>query len=109
MSDLSGLQVQCPQCKRVLFLTTGKYDPTKAPNGGMVKSKVPWHIDWLTTKGTKAAEMTCPECLGQLAHSGSLIVKVPTARIAEVYRALFPEDYMTEEAPIETPKKKGKR
>jgi len=80
MSDLSGLPVKCPNCKGSHFITTDKYDPDVSPNGSMVslrKKYASWPLDWLCTSGTKAAELTCPECLGQLAHSGRLLVVMP--------------------------------
>jgi hypothetical protein len=92
MTDLSGLQVACPQCRRTYFTTTSKFDPTKPPTGNMVYPIVKYSIDWLCSSTTKASEMTCPECLGQLAHTGCLLVRVPIDRIMDVYRALYPED-----------------
>lgn len=91
MSDLSGLPVKCPQCKRVMFHTTDKFDPALPPNGSMVRFLKNWHLDWLCVAGTKASEMTCPECLGQLAHGGNLLVMVPPHRIPEVFKALHPD------------------
>jgi len=43
----------------------------------MVKCLLPYHIDWLTTGATLCAEMTCPECLAQLAPQGMLHALVP--------------------------------
>lgn len=71
---MSGLKVKCCNCGRTDFETTDKYDPNATPNGSMVKCLLPYHIDWLTMSTTKAAEMTCPECLAQLAPSGRLTV-----------------------------------
>lgn len=75
--EFSGLPVKCPQCKRVMFHTTDKFDPDLPPNGSMVRFLKNWHLDWLCVAGTKASEMTCPECLGQLAHGGRLLVDIP--------------------------------
>ena len=71
---MSGLKVKCTNCGRTDFETTDKYDPNITPNGSMVKCLLPYMIDWLTLSTTKAAEMTCPECLAQLAPSGKLTV-----------------------------------
>lgn len=75
---MSGWKVQCPNCKRTDFVTTERYDPNVTPNGGMVKCLLPYQIDWLTASTTLASEMTCPECLAQLAASGRLVVVQPT-------------------------------
>ena len=71
---MNGLKVKCINCGRTDFETTEKYNPDETPNGSMVKCLLPYHIDWLTLSTTKAAEMTCPECLAQLAPSGRLTV-----------------------------------
>lgn len=71
---MQGLKVKCTNCGRTDFETTDKYDPNITPNGSMVKCLLSYHIDWLTLSTTKAAEMTCPECLAQLAPSGRLTV-----------------------------------
>jgi hypothetical protein len=76
------------------FVTTEKFNPAGRPNGSMVKSLYPYHIDWLTASTTLCSEMTCPECLAQLAPSGVLNVMVPIKDVGEAYRALFPEDYL---------------
>lgn len=68
------MKVKCPNCGRMDFVTTDKYDPNITPHGGMVRSLLPYQIDWLTMSTTLAAEMTCPECLAQLAPSGKLWV-----------------------------------
>jgi hypothetical protein len=102
--NLSGLKVQCPNCKRVSFLTTDKYDPLVRANGSMVKqikSAVPWIIDWLCTSGTLAAEMICPVCgIGALAPSGYLHVLVPIRDVGTVYKELFPNDIIDAELTI---------
>lgn len=73
-----GLKIMCPNCKRKDFITTEKYDPNVTPNGSMVKCTLPYKIDWLCSVTTLASEMTCPECLAQLAPSGKLIaIKIP--------------------------------
>jgi hypothetical protein len=92
MSALKDLPIKCPNCKRVLFKTTDRYDPQKPPTGAMVKSLLRYHLDWLTISTTKGAEMTCPECLAPLVHKGQLSVQVPANRIPEVYRAMYPTD-----------------
>lgn len=69
-----GLRIKCPNCKRVFFSTTDKFDPDEKPNGSMVKPLVKYQIDWLCSKVTSAAEMTCPECCAQLAPKGRLHV-----------------------------------
>lgn len=89
---MQGLKVKCPNCGRTDFITTEKFDPTVTPNGGMVKCTLPYYIDWLCSSTTLCAEMTCPECLAQLAPSGVLNVMVPPRLVGEFYRALFPED-----------------
>ncbi|MHB9098544.1 MAG: hypothetical protein ACYC5X_12070 [Syntrophales bacterium] len=72
---MKGLKVKCPNCKRSdLFETTEKYLPDVTPNGSFVRSLAKYHIDWLTSSTTLASEMTCPECLAQLAPSGRLVV-----------------------------------
>ena len=71
---IAGLKVVCPQCRRRLFETTPQYNPDVSPHGGMLKFLGGYHIDWLTTSSTKASELACPECQGQLALSGRLTV-----------------------------------
>ncbi|MFZ2809402.1 MAG: C2H2-type zinc finger protein [Desulfosalsimonadaceae bacterium] len=71
---MTGLRIQCPNCKRTDFTTTEKYRADEKPNGSMVKCTLPYKIDWLTLSTTGVSEMTCPECLAQLAPSGSLVV-----------------------------------
>jgi len=94
--NLAGLKVKCPNCKRVGFETTEKYDPNIRANGAMVKkisSVIPWQIDWLMTSGTLAAEMVCPLCgQGVLAPSGFLNVIVSIRDAGEIYRMLFPQE-----------------
>jgi len=75
--ELSGLKIKCPLCKRQMFETSEKFNPGVTPNGGMVKSLYPHHIDWLTSTTTLCSEMTCPSCLAQLAPGGILNVMVP--------------------------------
>ena len=75
---MEGLKVKCPNCKRMDFVTTNQYDPEKLPNGSMVRCLLPYHIDWLCSSATYAAQMTCPECTCQLAPYGRLtVVNVP--------------------------------
>lgn len=71
---MEGLKVKCPNCKRTDFVTTDKYNPDVQPNGSMVKCLLPYHIDWLCSSATYAAQMTCPECTCQLAPYGRLTV-----------------------------------
>ena len=85
---MSGLKVKCCNCGRTDFETTDKYDPNATPNGSMVKCLLPYHIDWLTLSTTKAAEMTCPECLAQLAPSGRLTVLPRPKTLMETEEAM---------------------
>jgi hypothetical protein len=81
---MSGLKVKCPNCKRIFFSTTDKYDPDVSPNGSMVRLLPKWShwpLDWICTAGTKAAELSCPECLGQLAHKGGRLLVVDDEEI----------------------------
>jgi hypothetical protein len=78
---MSGLKVQCPNCKRKDFVTTDRFDPDVTPNGGMVKCFLPYQIDWLCSSSTLCAQMTCPECLAPLAPQRVLNVLYP-ARVA---------------------------
>ncbi len=87
-------EVKCPNCKRVFWETTDKFNPDIAPNGSMLRLLQPyrgnnWPIfgdgvmpkgDGTGTMGTLSAEMDCPQCLAQLAPSGRLMVidDVPT-------------------------------
>ena len=83
----AGLKVKCPLCKRVSFKTSEKYDPTVTPNGSMVKSLLSYHHDWLCVSTTKAAEMTCPECLAQLVLYGRLAVVEEKKTLVETEEA----------------------
>lgn len=93
---MEGLKVKCPNCKRMDFVTTDKYNPDVQPNGSMVKCLLPYHIDWLCTSSTYAAQMTCPECTCQLAPYGRLTV-IPDMMVPE--GAQIP----TPDGPITTP------
>ncbi len=73
---MKGLKIQCPNCRRLDFETTEKYIPDVTPNGSMVKCLLPYHIDWLCSSTTGVSEMTCPECLAQLAPSGRMTVQL---------------------------------
>lgn len=75
--DLSGLPVKCPNCKKILFKTTDKYDPNVSPRGDMLKSLVTYHLDFLLTSSTPVSSLTCPECLSPLARNGRLHVITP--------------------------------
>ena len=114
---MQGLKVQCPNCKRKNFVTTDKFNPDIRPHGGMVKCLLPYHIDWLTTGATLCAEMTCPECLAQLAPKGMLHVLVPARECGIFFED---ETRLMEANPVmsksverrleaQTGKKKGKR
>lgn len=78
----ADLKVKCPNCKRVLFVTTDQYDPDVTAHGGMVKSLAPYPIDFLCVRTTGVAEMTCPECLAPLAPKGRLHVLPSPPEIA---------------------------
>jgi DNA-directed RNA polymerase subunit RPC12/RpoP len=83
-NQVAGIGVKCPNCKRVLFETTDKFDPGVTPNGSMVKFLKGYALDWLTTSTTGVSEMTCPECLAQLAPSGRLLLNLSTPVPVEV-------------------------
>jgi len=94
------MKVQCPNCKRVFWETTDKYDPNIKPNGSMVKLLEPYKSNnWpifgdgvmRATAGTLAAEMDCPACLAQLAPSGRLRV-IPDPIKEECDEGLHTED-----------------
>ena len=68
------MKVKCPNCKKVFFETTDKYDPDVSPRGDMLRCLLPYHIDYLLSSVTTVAYLTCPECLAQLAPSGKLTV-----------------------------------
>jgi len=80
--DLSGLPVKCPNCKKILFKTTDKYDPNVSPRGDMLKSLVTYHLDFLLTSSTPVSSLTCPECTCQLAPYGRLTV-IPDMMVPE--------------------------
>lgn len=83
------MKVKCTNCGRMDFETTDKYNPDVMPNGSMVKCTLPYHIDWLCASTTLASEMTCPECLAQLAPSGRLVV-VPSKSVDRRLDAQIP-------------------
>jgi len=93
---MEGLKVKCPNCKRIDFVTTNQYDPEKLPNGSMVRCLLPYHIDWLCSSATYAAQMTCPECTCQLAPYGRLMVIIPQPSPESVAE---PENQRTIESP----------
>ena len=93
---MEGLKVKCPNCKRMDFVTTNQYDPEKLPNGSMVRCLLPYHIDWLCSSATYAAQMTCPECTCQLAPYGRLTVIIPQPSPESVAE---PENQRTIEPP----------
>lgn len=78
---MQGLNVQCPQCRRVMHTTTVLYDPDKTAKGNMVALLPKWKKrGWRTFYGgggstTPAASMLCPHCSGRLAPSGKLRIK----------------------------------
>ena len=74
---MEGLKVKCPNCKRMDFVTTDKYDPNVSPRGDMLKSLVTYHLDFLLTSSTPVSSLTCPECTCQLAPYGRLTVVEP--------------------------------
>jgi hypothetical protein len=71
---MENLDVKCPNCRRVLFKTTDKYEPDVTPTGASLRSLLPYQHDWLCSSTTSVAELTCPECCAQLAPSGRLTV-----------------------------------
>jgi hypothetical protein len=95
---MQGLKVKCPNCGRTDFITTDKYNPDVRPNGGMVKCTLPYYIDWLTTSSTVCAEMTCPECMAQLAPSGVLTVMVPVRECGQFFAGDFITPQSAQEA-----------
>lgn len=98
------MKVKCPNCGRMDFDTTDKYNPDVTPNGSMVKSNLTYHIDWLCLSTTLASEMTCPECLAQFAPSGRLLV-VPSKSVDRRLDAQIPRiDVDVEDLADVTPK-----
>ena len=83
---MQGLKVQCPNCKKIMFKTTKNFNPLITPRGNHVESLARYHIDWLCTSSTLAAEMTCPECLAQLAPKGILHVLVPARECGQFFK-----------------------
>jgi len=94
-------KVKCPNCKRTDFVTTDKYNPDVQPNGSMVKCLLPYHIDWLCSSATYAAQMTCPECTCQLAPYGRLTV-IPDMMVPEGAQ-IIDKPLPTPDGPITTP------
>lgn len=82
---MQGLKIKCPNCTRISFETTDQFNPDVPPHGGMVKSLLQYHIDWLCTSTTKASEMTCPECLAPLVVGGVLNVIMPAREAGECF------------------------
>jgi hypothetical protein len=85
--SFKGLKVVCPVCGLKGFETTENYDPAKVPNGSMVRSLLPYGIDWLTLEITPRAEMICPECGSELAFSGHLKTELPVNIVEELEEA----------------------
>jgi len=101
--DLSGLPVKCPNCKKILFKTTDKYDPNVSPRGDMLKSLVTYHLDFLLTSSTPVSSLTCPECTCQLAPYGRLTV-IPDMMVPEGAQIPTPDGPITTpDGPITTP------
>ncbi len=80
------MKVRCPNCTRISFETTDQFNPDLPPHGGMVKSLLQYHIDWLTSPTTKASEMACPECLAPLVVGGVLNVMMPAREAGEAFK-----------------------
>ena len=99
--DLSGLPVKCPNCKKILFKTTDKYDPNVSPRGDMLKSLVTYHLDFLLTSSTPVSSLTCPECTCQLAPYGRLTV-IPDMMVPEGAQ-IIDKPLPTPDGPITTP------
>jgi len=95
---MEGLKVKCPNCKRMDFITTDKYNPDVQPNGSMVKCTLPYHIDWLCSSVTYAAQMTCPECTCQLAPYGRLMVIMPEPKVINEMFSFY-VSFMVESVP----------
>ena len=77
---MEGIKIKCPNCREICFETTEKFRPDVTVNGSMVRKlpRITWHIDWLCSDVTPAAQMTCPMCdVGQLAPSGRLLLVDP--------------------------------
>jgi len=77
---MQGIKIKCPNCREICFETTDKFRPDVTVNGSMVRTlpRITWHIDWLCSDVTPAAQMTCPMCdVGQLAPSGRLLLVDP--------------------------------
>ena len=77
---MEGIKIKCPNCREICFETTEKFRPDVTVNGSMVRTlpRITWHIDWLCSDVTPAAQMTCPMCdVGQLAPSGRLLLVDP--------------------------------
>ena len=77
---MQGIKIKCPICREICFETTEKFRPDVTVNGSMVRTlpRITWHIDWLCSDVTPAAQMTCPMCdVGQLAPSGRLMLVDP--------------------------------
>jgi len=69
------MKVQCPQCKRLVFKTTDKYDPDCLPNASMIEMLNPWKSwGWDKHHGFLAADLSCPLCEAPLAPAGRLHV-----------------------------------
>ena len=94
------MKVQCPNCRRIFWETTDKYNPDIRPNGSMVRLLEPYKSNtWpifgdgvmRATAGTLAAEMDCPACLAQLAPSGRLRV-IPDPVSEECDEGISAED-----------------
>lgn len=68
-------QIQCASCKKIIGVTTEKFNPDVRPNGSMLDLAEPYKsrgwgqmMNW--TIGTCCAELFCPLCNYPLAPSG---------------------------------------
>jgi len=86
---MKGLQVKCPNCKKIMHFTSELFNPNVRCNGSMVHLINPWRKwGWPSfggagdgrlpkhaeVKGTLASDMICPSCTMPLAPSGHLTV-----------------------------------
>lgn len=95
---MEGLKVKCPNCKRMDFITTDKYDPNVSPRGDMLKSLVTYHLDFLLTSSTPVSSLTCPECTCQLAPYGRLMVIMPEPKVINEMFSFY-VSFMVESVP----------
>ncbi len=87
---MSGLRVQCQGCKKIMWITTDKYNPDVRPNGSMLEFLDPWKSQgWdafdnegQTKASTVCSMMNCPACGAALAPSGRLTVLEPALKVS---------------------------